>query len=153
MYPEWSDSLWRMKNGWQGSDFIHDRKSRGPRIIRYFFDKKSEILIGVVKFGVKSESHAGLCHGGSMTAVLDDVLGHTAFVVNRKPWSGATVAVNCVLKKPVLIGSVMKVWGKVRERKGRKLLIDGALEAEDGTIHATLDGVTIECSKEQLLGK
>lgn len=60
--------------------------------------------------------------------------------------------VNCTLKKPVRIGQVMKVWGRVRERRGRKSFIDGGLVAEDGTTHAELDGLTIECTREQLLG-
>ena len=30
---------------------------------------------GVVHFTPGAESHRGLCHGGAMTSVLDDVLG------------------------------------------------------------------------------
>jgi len=47
-----------------------------------------------------------------MTALLDDVLGHAAFLCGDNapgPWSGATVSVNCSLKKPVAVGSVLKV--------------------------------------------
>jgi hypothetical protein len=103
-YREWTDEKWRGESGWKGTDFIHARKSRGPRIIQYFFNRESQMLIGIVKFGPASESHQGLCHGGSMTAVLDDVLGHTAFVSGNGPWTGATIQVNCTLKKPVVIG-------------------------------------------------
>jgi len=151
-YREWHDPAWRQANGWLGSDFIHSRSSKGPRVLRYFWDKQNKMLVGAVIFGPNSESHAGLCHGGSMTAVLDDVLGHTAFIANGKgPWSGATVVCNCTLKKPVRIGQVLKVWGRVKERRGRKSLIEGGLVAEDGAVHALLDGVTVECTREKLL--
>lgn len=104
-YREWTDEKWRSESGWLGCDFIHSKRSTGPRILRYFFDRECGMLIGVVKFGRASESHQGLCHGGSMTAVLDDVLGHTAFVCGKGPWTGATIQVNCSLKKAVVIGN------------------------------------------------
>mmetsp|Transcript_71462 Transcript_71462/g.140330 ORF Transcript_71462/g.140330 Transcript_71462/m.140330 type:complete len:113 (-) Transcript_71462:125-463(-) len=111
------------------------------------------MLIGAVVFGPDSESHAGLCHGGSMTAVLDDVLGHVSFMCGGKgPWSGATVSVNCTLKKPVAVNSVMKVWGRVVSRTGRKVVIEGGLESEDGTVHALLEGMAVQCTRAQLLG-
>ena len=32
-------------------------------------------LVGVANFTKYSESHKGLCHGGSMCALMDDVVG------------------------------------------------------------------------------
>eukprot|EP00613_Pedinella_sp_CCMP2098_P019149 CAMPEP_0171687618 /NCGR_PEP_ID=MMETSP0991-20121206/3452_1 /TAXON_ID=483369 /ORGANISM="non described non described, Strain CCMP2098" /LENGTH=226 /DNA_ID=CAMNT_0012275493 /DNA_START=138 /DNA_END=818 /DNA_ORIENTATION=- len=152
-YPEWHSSEFRAANGWKGNDFIHSETSNGPRILRYFRDPKANMLIGAVVFGPDSESHAGLCHGGSMTAVLDDVLGHVSFMCGGKgPWSGATVSVNCTLKKPVAVNSVMKVWGRVVSRTGRKVVIEGGLESEDGTVHALLEGMAVQCTRAQLLG-
>jgi len=165
-YPEWHDDGWRAAHGWRGNDFIHSRKSKGPRILRYFHDRTQKMLVGAAVFGSDSESHAGFvhhslgmssnttvvlrapsdfvgsddmvisneicnkiskllsgwieiylfryCHGGTMTALLDDVLGHAAFICGDGapgPWSGATVSVNCSLKKPVAVGSVLKVGG------------------------------------------
>ena len=46
---------------------------------------------GQVYFGSDAESHRGLCHGGAMTSVLDDVCGHVCFVTGNGPWDGATV--------------------------------------------------------------
>jgi hypothetical protein len=44
------------------------------------------------------------------------------------------------------------VWGRVKERKGRKVVVEGGLVAEDGTVHATLEGVALQCTREQLFG-
>lgn len=73
-YREWEDMAWRKSRGWMGQDFVHSKTSPGPRVLRYFYDRRTSSLIGIVKFGPGSESHAGLCHGGSMCAVLDDVV-------------------------------------------------------------------------------
>lgn len=48
-------------------------------------------------------------------------------------------------------GQVLKVWGKVVKREGRKVFIEGGLVSEDGTVHAELEGITVECSREQLM--
>ena len=152
-YREWTDESFRRASGFLGEDFIHSRKSQGPRVLRYFFDRSTQTLIGIVKFGPHSEFHAGLCHGGSMCAVMDDICGHVAFVSNGTGnWSGATIKVACFLKKPVRVGQVLKVVGRVKERKGRKSFIEGELVAEDGAVHATLDGITVEVSRGKLLG-
>ena len=32
-------------------------------------------LTGIVRFGPEAESHRGLCHGGAMTSLMDDLCG------------------------------------------------------------------------------
>lgn len=71
---EWEDEQWRTSNGWRGSDLIHGRNS-AVRVLAYFWNPEEQTLRGVVRFNQGSESHRGLCHGGAMTSVLDDVLG------------------------------------------------------------------------------
>lgn len=44
-----------------------------------------------------------------------------------------------------LTGQVLKVWGKIVRKDGKKAFIEGGLVAEDGTVHALLDGITVEC--------
>ena len=40
---------------------------------------EAQVLEGVVRFNRGAESHRGLCHGGAVSSVLDDVLGHACF--------------------------------------------------------------------------
>ena len=53
---------------------------------------------------------------------------------------------------PEETGAVGQVLGggPRKERKGRKSFIEGELVAEDGAVHATLDGITVEVSREKL---
>lgn len=75
---EWErGSDWRKANGWVGTDLIH-----GPdaaiHCAGYLLNTTPDgrpRLVGAAHFGVGAESHRGLCHGGAMTALMDDVIG------------------------------------------------------------------------------
>ena len=147
---EWEDDAWRAAAGWRGRDLIHDPRGEGVVARAYFWDAAREALAGVVSFGPRAESHRGLCHGGAMTSLMDDVCGHACFLAGNAPWCGATVQVNCKLTKPVRVGDVLRVDGRVARREesksgsGRaKLFVSARLVGEDGSVYAELDGVSI----------
>jgi len=155
---EWEEPAWRAAKGWQGTDYIHKPGGDGVVILgQYLFRPESGELLGFVRFGVEAESHAGLCHGGAMCSVLDDFCGHCAFVNSDGPWSGATVQVNCKLLKPVAVGDVLQIVGRVAKREQRKLWISAELRAVDantpggagGALYAELDGLSIAGVKLQ----
>ena len=108
-------------------------------------------LTGLVHFTSNAESHAGFCHGGSMTSVMDDVIGWTAFHATGKclPWSGFTAQVNVSLNRPVAVGSYLKVVGKIVKRERRKVWIHSELlvgedcGGEDRIVHCTAEGLVI----------
>ena len=109
---EWQDDggEYRSKNGWKGSDLVHDSQSP-VRVLEYYVkygpgitqaDKnincdenstnskklKSFVrggigttLTGIVHFSKRAESHQGYCHGGSMCSIMDDVIGWVGFLV------------------------------------------------------------------------
>ena len=127
---EWYDPEWRRDNGWLGTDLIHHREGNGVRVLDYYWNISKKELVGVVHFGVGCESHRGLCHGGAYTSLFDDFCGHIAFVSGAGPWCGATVQVNVTLKRPILIGSVLRVIGTY-EKKGRKIIVSAVLDDGD----------------------
>jgi hypothetical protein len=73
---EWEDMKWRKQAGFHGRDLCHDPDGRAVRVLQYYYCAAESTLTGVVHFGPDCESHRGLCHGGSFTSVVDDVLGH-----------------------------------------------------------------------------
>eukprot|EP00579_Thalassiosira_antarctica_P002091 CAMPEP_0201873298 /NCGR_PEP_ID=MMETSP0902-20130614/5845_1 /ASSEMBLY_ACC=CAM_ASM_000551 /TAXON_ID=420261 /ORGANISM="Thalassiosira antarctica, Strain CCMP982" /LENGTH=251 /DNA_ID=CAMNT_0048399861 /DNA_START=93 /DNA_END=848 /DNA_ORIENTATION=- len=144
---------YRSKNGWKGTDLCHSRKSP-VRISHYGVQYKEggvgTTLTGVVEFTNNAESHAGFCHGGSMTSVMDDVIGWTAFHVTGAcvPWSGFTAQVNVSLKRPIAVGSYLKVIGKIIKWEGRKVSIHAQLlvgEDNEGVdiVHCTAEGLVV----------
>ncbi|KAL7527572.1 hypothetical protein ACHAXR_002018 [Thalassiosira sp. AJA248-18] len=186
--PEWDDDDddeqggekdgkcgdYRRKNGWKGSDLCHSKQSP-VRISHYCIQYKKQegggggggvgtTLTGLVHFTNNAESHAGFCHGGSMTAVMDDIIGWTAFHVSGQcvPWSGFTAQVNVSLKRPIAVGSYLKVVGTIVKLERRKVWIHSRLvsldvgeeeekkennveeeEEEEEIVHCTADGLVI----------
>jgi acyl-coenzyme A thioesterase PaaI-like protein len=146
---EWEDLEWRAKNGWKGHDLCHNHNEQqggnAVRVLQYYFDEANTQMTGVVWFGPDAESHRGLCHGGAMSSLMDDFCGHMAFV--DKPWSGATVQVNVSLKKPVKVGSVLRIHGRIRKKEGRKVHVEAVLDdgaANDPVVYAVLEGLSID---------
>lgn len=151
---EWDDPAWRSGSGWKGRDLCHNPSGTGVRVLRYYWRPQARELVGVVWFGPDCESHRGLCHGGAMTSLMDDVCGHTAFVNGDAPWSGATVQVNVSLKKPVRVGQILRVTGKVESVQGKKVRVTAVLDDPDGAtaaagaardpeVYALLEGLSI----------
>jgi len=143
-------SFYRRDIGWLGSDMCHSADS-SVRCSHYRIKYPTveggvnTTLTGVAHFTRGAESHAGYCHGGSMTAVMDDIVGWTAFHVRGecRPWSGFTAQVNCKLMKPIDVSSYLKVIGVVTNWQGRKVWVHAKLVSEDEEVHCTCEGLVI----------
>ena len=153
---EWEDPDFRRTHGWKGADFVHSKEA-AVHIPAYFLDKSRKIIhgariVGPAHFRPNAESHKGLCHGGTMTALMDDVIGWTAFCVHHKcePWSGFTVQVNTSLKAPVHVGAWLRVEGEITRREGRKVWVSAKLctpkegdVLEDHIVHCEAEGLVL----------
>jgi len=110
-------------------------------------------LRGLVNFTSAAESHKGLCHGGAMCSVFDDIIGWTAFCVTGVciPWSGYTVEVNTRLMKPVPLGSLLELSCTVTKVERRKVYLHATLmkhralhmNEDHGFLYASADGLVI----------
>ena len=147
LFREWEDIAWRERSGWKGRDLIHDPNGRAVVVRAYFWNGPTQTLTGIVSFGPDAESHRGLCHGGAMTSLMDDLCGHIAFFAGAGPWCGATVQVDCKLCKPVTVGAVLKLVGTIErrdEKNGRqKVHIRATLTDEKGDVYCELKGLSI----------
>jgi acyl-CoA hydrolase len=167
-----SDHAFRQKQGWYGRDLLHDLYA-SVRILEYYVQYGHEQplpglqrggigtkLTGVVHFTRRAESHQGFCHGGSMTSVMDDVIGWNAFLVTGscRPWTGFTVQVNTNLMRPIPVGSVLLVQATIVRIVRRKVSIEAVIydptynESSDhygidsilpSAIHATAEGLVV----------
>ena len=174
---------YRQQNGWIGHDFCHDPSTSPVYISHYHVkyannDKNSQStetypnnstnekcnhesmgigtkLTGVANFTSKAESHKQYCHGGSMCAIMDDMIGWLGFCTLGKciPWSGFTAQINTRLCKPIRVGTSLKLEGTIVQRVGRKVSIKAVLMdpsassndngIETNAIHATAEGLFI----------
>ena len=157
---------YRRANGWFGNDFCHDKVTSPVYVTHYraYFphnhntiqnkkDKKKNMsldgvgtrLRGVAHFTRRAESHKGHCHGGSMCALMDDVIGWCGFLTTGKciPWCGYTAQINTSLKKPIRVESFLQITATIVKRERRKVYIEAVLEdpGNDGCVHATGTGL------------
>jgi hypothetical protein len=110
---EWNDEPWRTSaGGFSGTDYVHSRSRAPARVLEYLIVKRAILgvdnskdmnegvfypsLVGPAYFSSAAESHKGLCHGGSMCALMDDAIGWMGFCISGKPreWTGYTVQVS-----------------------------------------------------------
>ena len=149
--PEWDNgTAWRAANEFMGTDYSHGPEA-AVHVAGYHLDTcdTGARLTGAVHFGPGAESHRGLCHGGSMCTVMDDVLGWTGFCATGRcvPWCGFTVQVNTKLQAPVKVGSWLRVEGRVTSVDGRKVRVAAKLvsPAADGgeVVHCEAEGLCI----------
>ena len=151
---EWDEGpAWRLANGFEGSDYAHG-PAAAVHIAGYYLRGAAggvgSTLTGAVHFGRGAESHRGLCHGGTMCTVMDDVIGWTGFCSTGscRPWSGFTVQVNTKLSAPVAVGDWLRVDGTVTSVDGRKVrikasLVTPAVDGAPAVVHCEGEGLVV----------
>lgn len=106
---------------------------------RYFLDQERN-LVARVWFGPETEGPPGHAHGGSMAAVLDEVLGLAGWA------SGHAVVVgnlNISFRNLLPLQTVVQVESKVISVKGRKVLVHGRIFGPDDVTYASAECLCI----------
>lgn len=113
----------------------------GQRFRVRYFRKADQSLVARIWFGPETEGPPGHAHGGSMAAVLDEVLGlggwaagHAIVVANLN------VNFRCLL--PIL--QVVQVDTEVVSIAGRKILVRGRIWDGKEKVYAEADCLCIE---------
>lgn len=166
---EWREDQkgWRnsSEGGWLGNDYVHS-PTAGVRVLEYQLHGPASggnsgnncsssssgddtfadfTLIGPAFFTENAESHKGLCHGGSMCSLMDDIVGWLGFCSSgeMRAWEGFTVQIDTSLKRPVKVGSMHRVEATVSKREGaRKVYIAARLvDPESASVHCECKGL------------
>jgi acyl-coenzyme A thioesterase PaaI-like protein len=147
--PEWDNGAsWRQRNGFKGSDFVHGALA-AVHVPRYYLRGVAggvgSKLVGASHFGPGAESHRGLCHGGTMCSLMDDVVGWTGFCASGQclPWSGFTVQINTSLKRPVGVGAWLRLEGEIVRIEGQKVSVRARLLGAEGAVHCEAEGLVV----------
>ena len=90
-----------------------------------------EEVVADYTFGDAHSGAPGIAHGGTVAALVDDLLGYALYVV-REP--GVTRRLEVDYLSPVLVGTPYEVRGRVDRRDGRKLFCSCEGVAPDGTV-------------------
>ena len=94
-----------------------------------------------------------VCHGGVVMSILDEVMGLLPLVnMMRGAYNGTpqvTAFFNAKFVKNVKTPSTILVTARYQKADGRKHLIEGRIEDENGTLRASAEGLFVDM-KEKL---
>ncbi len=91
--------------------------------VNYYRDSDQQ-LKARIWFGPETEGPPGYAHGGSVAAVMDEVLGLTAWAAGFPILVGN---LNVSFKSPLPLQKVVTVEGKVISAEGRKVMVHGRI--------------------------
>jgi len=113
----------------------------GDRFRTRYFRQADQSLVARVWFGPETEGPPGHAHGGSLAAVLDEVLGLAAWAAGHAiVVANLNVNFRCLL--PIL--QVVQVDTEVVSVDGRKVLVRGKVWDGKVKIYAEADCLCIE---------
>ena len=114
--------------------------------MRYFRDPESH-LVARVWFGPVTEGPPAHAHGGSIAAVLDEVLGLAAWAAGHQVVVGN---LNVSFRNLLPIKTVVQVNTRIVSVQGRKVMVQGDVRSLDGAIYATGDCLCIKIGPRSL---
>ena len=114
--------------------------------MQYFRDRESH-LVARVWFGPVTEGPPDHAHGGSIAAVLDEVLGLAAWAAGHPVVVGN---LNVSFRNLLPIKTVVQVNTRVVSVEGRKVMVQGDVHSLDGTVYATGDCLCIKINAKSL---
>ena len=138
--PEWVPLDFPRSFG-KGRSFVSGEPEGDRLRVHYFRDPGRGGICALAWWGPGAEGPPGHAHGGSAAAVLDEVMGFSAWNAGH-PVVAATITVN--FKKGLPLGAIHVVRAQVDRVDGRKVFTSGQIESPDGTtVYSTADGVFI----------
>lgn len=101
-----------------------------------------------VWFGPDAEGPPGHAHGGSLAAVLDEVMGVCAWHAGHPVVLGR-LTVDYKSPLPLMIDTI--TFAELRSVSGRRVEVHGRIESAPGVIHTSAVGIFVVVDPERLL--
>jgi acyl-coenzyme A thioesterase PaaI-like protein len=119
--------------------FVSGDPTGGRFRVRYYRNAEGA-LVARVWFGPETEGPLGHAHGGSIAAVLDEVLGLAAWAAGYAIVVGR---LNVHFQKLLPLRTVVQVDSAVVSAQGRKVTVQGRIHGPGGIVYAEADCLCI----------
>ncbi len=107
-----------------------------------------ESMVGRAHFGASTQGPPGHAHGGSMAALLDEVMGGTCWALG-KPVLAAQITIQFRNKLP--LGTVVQFEGRIERSERKKMYTAGVLKSIDGSVvYAEGTGLFIQVGAREI---
>ncbi len=114
--------------------------------VRYYLQPKDGHLVGKAWFGPGAQGPPGHAHGGSISALLDEAMGSSAWIEGLTVVA-AEITIKFVEMLPLGQEVLFEAW--VEKVKGRKVTTAGQVVGMDGTIYGKGSGLFIVIDVEK----
>jgi acyl-coenzyme A thioesterase PaaI-like protein len=84
------------------------------------------------------EGYSGVLHGGVISTLLDEAM---AKAVAANHWQAMTVELTVRYRHHVATGEVLRIRGRIKERKKRRILTEASVETIGGEPRAVASGI------------
>ena len=129
-----------------GRAFITGDRSRDRIKGRYFQKDSDNSFVARVWFGPSTEGPAGFVHGGSMAAVLDEAMGASVWLMG---YTVVAAKITVGYRKMLPLDTVTTVEAKVKSISGKKVITEGKIYNETGTVYTESEGLYINIPSER----
>ncbi len=125
--------------------FVRDDPDSNRYRLRFYQRESDGALVGKAWFGPGTEGPPGHAHGGSMAALLDQIMGSACFVLGHIVLA-AKIDVSFRNKMPLGTVATLEAW--VERIDGRKLTPRAHLLGPGGIVYAESSGLFIKFQPE-----
>lgn len=133
---------WKPVKPFEGFDtvgqFIPHAVADDRLLLRYFQDQRDGTLKTWAWFGPGAEGAPGRVHGGSVSAILDEVLGAAVWMTGM-PVVTATLKIR--YRNPLPVGAVCGIDTVIERKTKKRAVVRGDLKARGGIVIAEAEGV------------
>jgi len=119
--------------------FVSGDPTGGRFRVRYYRNQDGA-LVARIWFGPETEGPPDHAHGGSIAAVLDEVLGLAAWAAGHAIVVGK---LNVHFQKLLPLRTVVQVDSTIVSVEGRKIMVHGTIHGPGGVVYAAADCLCI----------
>lgn len=121
-----------------------------------FYDDGDLTVESVFKIREQFQGYPGICHGGILATILDEVVGRVAMIKDHHRFM-MTVNMKVQFRNPVPIDTELRAVGQIIKLKGRLCKAHGQILLPDGTVgceaELTLADMPSEMASESTLSQ
>lgn len=133
---------WKPVKPFEGMDsvgqFIPHAAADDRLLIRYYRDETDGSFKTWAWFGRGAEGAPGRVHGGSVSAILDEVLGASVWMTGMPV---VTVTLKIRYRNALPVGTVCDIESVIERRTAKRAFVRGALKTRGGLVIAEAEAV------------
>ena len=115
-----------------------------------FYELENGEVVGLFTAADHHQGYPGRMHGGMAAAILDETIGRAINAGHENALWGVTMEFAIRFKKPVPLGSELKVVGRITGETRRTFEGTGEILLKDGTVAATGKGKYLKLPIEKI---